>query len=111
MGGFNSGRNGGRPTAEASQSLVIEMRSLTRAGIGPGLLGKTMIHFGEERFPVELTIDTRSDGPGFSDFSHETRDTCDPKPIRYRIWLNWSRPRYGGRPYLVFCPGPAERAV
>jgi hypothetical protein len=74
-------------------------------------LGKAIIHFGEERFPVELTIDTRSDGPGFIDFSHETRDTCDPMPISYRIWLNWSRPRYGGRRYWFCCPGSGERAL
>jgi hypothetical protein len=47
MGGNNSGRWGGRPTAEATQSFVIQMASLTLAGIGPGLLSKTAIPFDE----------------------------------------------------------------
>lgn len=111
MGGLNSGRYGGRPTAEATQSFVLEMRSLTRAGIRPGILGKTIFHFGEERLPVELTIDTMREGPGWIDFAHETRDTNDPKLVRYRIWLNWSQPRFGGRRYWFCCPGTGERAA
>jgi hypothetical protein len=87
------------------------MRSLTRAGIGPGILGKTTIRFSEEKFPVELTIDTLREGPGFIDFSHETRDTSDLWPIRDRIWLNWSRPRFGGRRYWFCCPGTGERVT
>jgi hypothetical protein len=111
MGGYGSGRYGAVPTAEATQSFVIQMASLTRAGIGPGLLGKTTIPFDEGQFPVELTVDTRSEGPGFIDFAHETRDTSDPQPIRYRVWLNWSRPHYGGRRYWFCCPGTGEWAT
>jgi hypothetical protein len=111
MGGFGSGRYGAAPTSEATQSFVLEMAALTRASIGPGLHGKAFIHYGEERFPVELMTDTRTEGPGFIDFAHETRDTSDPAPIRYRIWLNWSRPCFGGRRYWFCCPGSGERAA
>ena len=111
MGGFGSGRYGAPPTSDATQSYVIAMASLTRSGIGPGLYGKAVIRFGEERFPVELTIDMRSEGPGFIEFAHETRDTSDPQPIRYRIWLNWRRPHFGGRRYWFCCPGTGELAA
>jgi hypothetical protein len=86
------------------------MASLTRAGIGPGLRGKATFLFDGGEFPVELTIDMRTEGPGFIDFAHETRDTSGPQPIRYRIWLNWSRPHYGGRRYWFCCLGTGDRA-
>src|SRR5690348_856700 len=110
MGGMGSGRYGGRPTAEATQSYVLTMASLTRAGIGPGLWGKVSYPFGGGEVPVELTIDTRGESPGFIDFAHETRDTRDPQPIGYRVWLNWWRPHYGGRRYWFCCPGTGEWA-
>ena len=111
MGNYNSGRRGGRPTDEATQSFVLSMASLTCAGIGPGWYGKATIRYGEEEFPVELTVDMRSEGPGFIDFAHKTRDTSNPQPIRYRIWLNWSRPHYGGRRYWFCCPGTGKWAT
>jgi hypothetical protein len=86
------------------------MASLKRAGIGPGLWGKVTYSFDDGESPVELTIDMRSEGPGFIDFVHETRDTSDPQPISYRVWLPWSRPHYGGRRYWFCCPGTGEWA-
>jgi hypothetical protein len=111
MGGYGSGRWGAWPTAEATQSYVIEMSSLTRAGIGPGRHGKATFPFEAGEFPVVLTIDCRSEGAGFIDFAHETRDTSDPRQICYRVWLNWSRPYFGGRRYWFCCPGTGERSA
>jgi len=37
-----------------------------------------VIPYGEEQFPVELTIDTRG-GAGFIDIGHDTRDMSDPE--------------------------------
>jgi hypothetical protein len=111
MGNFNSGRRGARPTSDATQSLVLEMASLTRAGLEPGLLARTTLHYGEEHFPVELTIDTRGENAGFIDFAHDTRNTRSPERISYRIWLNWSQPHYGGRRYWFCCPGTGKRAA
>jgi hypothetical protein len=111
MGGMGSGRYGGHPTAEATASITLNMAWLTKAGLGPGLLGKMTIHFGEEKFAVELTMDTRGGGAGFIDLAHETRDTSDPQLIGYRIWLNWSRPHYGGRRYWFCCPRTGNRTT
>jgi hypothetical protein len=77
MGNSNSNsgrRGGGRLTSEATQSLVLEMASLTRAGLEPGLLARTTLHYGEELFPVELTIDIRGENAGFIDFAHDSRE-------------------------------------
>jgi hypothetical protein len=83
---------------------------LTRAGLGPRTHGTATIPFEGGEFPVVLTIDCRSEGAGFIDFAHETRDTRGPQPISYRVWLNWSRPHYGGRRYWFCCPGTGEWA-
>jgi hypothetical protein len=72
------------------------MASLTRAGLEPGLLAATTLHYGEEQFPVELTIDTLGEDAGFIDLAHDTRDTRSPEWISYRICLTSSRPNYGG---------------
>ena len=111
MSDFNSGRRGARPTSDATQSLVLEMASLTRAGLEPGLLARTTLHFGEEHFPVELTIDTRGEDAGFIDFAHDTRDTRSPERISYLIPLSWSQPHYGGQRYWFCCPGTGKRAA
>jgi hypothetical protein len=87
------------------------MASLTRAGLEPGLLARTTLHFGEEHFPVELTIDTRGEDAGLIDFAHDTRDTRSPERISYRIWLSWSKPNYGGRRYWFCCPETGKRAA
>ena len=111
MGGSNSGRGSGRPTAEATQSYVLHMASLTRAGISPGLLGNATLPFDEGQFPVALTVDTRGEGPGFIHIAHETRDISNPQAISYRVELNWSRPQYGGRRYWFCCPKTGEWAT
>jgi hypothetical protein len=36
------------------------MASLTRAGLEPGLLARTILRYGKEHFPVELTINARA---------------------------------------------------
>jgi hypothetical protein len=87
------------------------MAWLTRAGIGPGFYGKAVIQYDEGQFPVELTIDMTSGGAGFIDFAHHTRDMSDPQAIHYRIYLNWTRPHFGGRRYWFCSPGTGERAT
>ena len=87
------------------------MASLTRAGFEPGLLARTTLHFGEEHFPVELTIDTRGEDAAFIDFAHDTRDTRSPERIWYRIWLSWSKPNFGGQRYWFCCPETGKRAA
>ena len=105
MGGYNSGRQGGRPTIQATQSFVLNMASLTRAGIKPGFHGKATLRFGEESFPVDLEIDTRRGAPGFIDLTHETRHVHrEQESIRYRISLNTSQPHFGGLRYWFCCP-------
>ena len=87
------------------------MASLTRAGLEPGLLARTTLHYGEEQFPVELTIDTLGEDAGFIDLAHDTRDTRSPEWISYRIPLSWSQPHYGGWRYWFCCPGTGKRAA
>src|SRR5262249_18355966 len=69
------------------------------------------LNYGEELFPVELTIATRGEDAGFIDFAHDTRDTRSPERISYRIWLSWSQPNFGGRRYWFCCPETGKRAA
>jgi hypothetical protein len=112
MGGYGSGRFGARPTSEATQSFVLDMRALTRAGVRPGLHGKARIHFGEDDFPVDLEIGTRGPGDGHIRIAHETRSTREePHPIRYSVYLTTTRPHFGGLRYWFICPADGRRVA
>jgi hypothetical protein len=70
--------------------------------IRQGMHAKIVIYFGQEEFSVELTINTTGEGAGFIDLAHNTRNRTDPRPISYRIYLNWTCPNYGGRRYWFY---------
>jgi hypothetical protein len=99
MGGMGSGRQGGRPTAEATQSFVFNIAWLTRDRLRPGMYGKTTITFNDE--PVEVTIDTRAEP--YIELEHDARCAWSPNRVRYRISLAWTPCRFCGRRWWFVC--------
>src|SRR5919199_4326510 len=112
MGGYGSGRRGGYPTSEATASYVLSARTLlTRLKLRPGMRGTGTIHFGEDRFPVELTIDTMAEP--HLELAHATRDGRRPgdERVRYRVPLLWTVPTYGGRRWWFQCPRTGRKVA
>jgi hypothetical protein len=62
-------------------------------------------HFGEEKFPVEIKIDTTDPSDPFIELTHQTRDSRERERIvRDRVRLIWTVPTYGGRRWWFQCP-------
>jgi hypothetical protein len=105
MGGFGSGRHGGTVTAEGTASYIIAANSLTRARLQMGLYATGTLHFGEERFAVEVKVDTTDPSDPFIELTHQTRDDREgDRIVRDRIRLIWTVPTYGGRRWWFRCP-------
>jgi hypothetical protein len=63
------------------------------------------LHFGEERFAVEVKVDTTDPSDPFIEFTHQTRDDREgDRIVRDRIRLIWTVPTYGGRRWWFRCP-------
>jgi hypothetical protein len=111
MGGFGSGRQGGMPTAEATASYVLDMSSFTRGGLAAGLFGTATVCFGGGEFPIEITLDTRSERDAYMQFIHRTRDSRREENVTYRVDLITTRPYYGGQRWWFVCPRTGRRAA
>jgi hypothetical protein len=105
LGGFGSGRYGGRVTAEGTASYILAASVLTRAQLQIGQRGTETYHFGEERFPVEIKLDTVDPSNPFLELTHQTRDEREgDRIVRDRVRLIWTVPTYGGRRWWFQCP-------
>jgi hypothetical protein len=109
MGGYGSGRHGGRPTSEACGSYVLESWQLDRARLRPGILGTTTFTY-RDGFALKLTIDTRNGACPFIEFEHERR-TSDAAMEKYRVVLLQTVPRFGGARWWFECPRTCRRVA
>src|SRR5689334_6237500 len=109
MGGFGSGRHGGRPTAEATASYVLAL-SWFRTEMRRGPLWSGTIRFNPGNFPVGITIDTSDPADAFVMLAHPTRDgDAGNHIVRDRVRLTWTEPTYGGRRWWFVCPRTGRR--
>jgi hypothetical protein len=70
-----------------------------------GLYATGTLHFGEERFAVEVKVDTTDPSDPFIELTHQTRDDREgDRIVRDRIRLIWTVPTYGGRRWWFQCP-------
>src|SRR5689334_5644327 len=112
MGGYGSGRYGGAVTAEGTASYIIAASVLTRASLQIGQIGTGTLHFGEEKFPVELHIDTTDWSDPFIELTHRTRDERERnRTVRDRIRLFLTVPTYGGHRWWFVCPRTGRRTT
>ena len=113
MGGYGSGRYGGRPTSEACASLVLSTTTFLRAGLRAAMKATASITFtaGGERFPVAMVIDTTDKQFPFIEFDHESRSRSSPSPQRYRVRLQRSPQPFGGMRWWFECPRTGARCV
>jgi hypothetical protein len=112
MGGFGSGRHGGPVTAEGTASYVLTTSILTRARLQMGQLAGGRVHFGEERFAVDIKVDTSDPSDPFIELIHQTRNQREgDRSVRDRIRLVWTVPTYGGRRWWFLCPRTGRRTT
>lgn len=112
MGGYGSGRTGGRPTYESTGSLVLRTTSFARAGLRFGLRGTANLTFtcDGDPFPVAITIDTLNRDSPYMELEHARRTTSATRE-RYRIELQTTPQPFGGVRWWFCCPRTGRRAV
>lgn len=108
MGGSNSGRWGGRPTAEACASFTLSMRGL-RPEEGALIEYPIRYEFDGEDFPVRVLLDLRTPGYPSALIRHSVR-AGDGEEIEYRVTLTRSPCRFGGWRWWWECPATGARA-
>jgi hypothetical protein len=112
MGGYGSGRYGGRPTSESCASLVLQTTTFLRAGLRFGMKGGGTLTYtvDGESFPVSFIIDTMDRDHPYIGFSH-TRRTEPSSFENYRVSLLTTPQRFGGVRWWFQCPYTGRRAV
>ena len=69
-------------------------------------------YFGDEKFPVEIRVDTTDASNPFLELTHQTRDDREgDRIVRDRIRLIWTVPTYGGRRWWFLCPRTGRRTT
>ncbi|MEE8099725.1 MAG: hypothetical protein V3T13_07300 [Hyphomicrobium sp.] len=110
MGGCGSGRYGGWPTSEATDSLVIDIAALRRGGLRAGFVASshyTWTSSFDGEFSADMLIDTRGRDDASIVLRHITRDN-DPREIAYRVPLTATRPPFGGLRWWFICPARGD---
>ena len=112
MGGYGSGRSGGRPTSEACASFTLTTTLLARARLRPGMKGTFTITYSEggDTFPVAVTIDTTGTTYRFIELAHAQR-TSSALPQRYQVALQTSPQPLGGLRWWYICPQRGRRCT
>jgi len=106
MGGYGSGRQGGRVTIQGTASYVLNLRTLR--GLRPGTRGFGNIKWADG-FVAGLTF-TAGEYDAYFELEHETRSTREPtRQVRYKVPLTWTEPQFGGRRWWWCCPISGRR--
>lgn len=112
MGGYGSGRHGGRPTADTS--LRIDAAWLVRTGHArPGATAGgtlTWSRNGEPYASVGYTADMSDPDAGELRLSYKRGSGADAEQVRQTIRFDWTEPHYGGRRWSFICPYSGRRS-
>jgi hypothetical protein len=116
MGGYGSGRSGGRPTVE--DGLTLNLPRLFKDGwLKPGAwtsgaLRWTRVSTGEETASIRFQSDLgKADGYVRLHWTSTIRRTGETRQCENRITLT-SRPQpFGGRRWFFICPCTGETAA
>ena len=112
MGGYGSGRTGGRPTYESTRSLILRTTSFARAGLRFGIRSNCTLTYGcnGDPFAVAMVIDTMDPLSPYIELEHRRR-THSADLERYRIYLGTTRQPFGGVRWWFLCPRTRRRSV
>ena len=112
MGGYGSGRQGGRPTSEACGSYVLSAKALRSIPHGVPCTAKGTWTWSREHhddFAVDYVLDTTRPQFPFFELTHVIR-SHDERSETYRIYLTSTPTRFGGRRWWWLCPRSHSRS-
>lgn len=106
MGGYGSGRCGGRPTTESC--LQFDLAWMLRneyAKHGSRTTGNLSWSYGDESVgPISYTARMDTAGEERLELSYARGSGRDVESVRQTIRLTFTRPRYGGKRWWMICP-------
>ncbi len=107
MGGYGSGRTGGRPTFESTATYKLSAKILRSIPHGVDCKACGKLTWGDE-FELRYELDaTQRPGPVFR-VSHAMRDAYE-REITYEIGMVSGPTRFGGRRWWWRCPRTGRR--
>ena len=113
MGGYNSGRSGGRPTAESALRLDIDAM-MRWGGIRPGarLAGEMGFKFYGDRLDIKFESRVGDPWDSWLRLRYVIHDhwSGEPHEIDEKVFLAMSQPHFGGRRWWFVCPRLNRRA-
>ncbi len=114
MGGWGSGRHGGRPTVE--DGLTIDLGLMLRRGwVKDGATGAGTLSWssrGERVASIGHRYDfTDPDQARLTLIYTRTPSNGLPEKVEQRIRLTYTRPTYGGRRWWMICPHRGRRVA
>jgi hypothetical protein len=116
MGGYGSGRSGGRPTVESGLTLdlqrLFETGWLTANVRTSGLMRWTLVSTGQETASIGFESDLGQQS-GYVQLRWTSTDqrSGEKRPRENRISLTTSPQPFGGRRWFFVCPRTGENAM
>jgi hypothetical protein len=111
VGGYNSGRTGGRPIAETSKRIDIAW--MIRKGLAvPGGYRSGTLSWnvgGEPAGWISYTADMVQTHASELRLSYTRGDGADRESVQQTITLTFTEPNYGGRRWWMICPSRGNR--
>lgn len=112
MGGYGSGRHGGRPTADASLRIDLAWMIRTRQAVeGATIMGSLSWSRGRETVSsISYTAFMNQPGEERLELRYTRGKGDDAEHVRQSIRLCFTRPHYGGKRWWMICPYRGVRA-
>lgn len=106
MGGWGSGRYGGRPTADASHRIDLAWMMRTgRAKVGASIWGSlSWTRGGQPSGSIRYTAIMDTPGEERLELSYTRGKGDDAEKVKQTVLLCFTRPNYGGKRWWMICP-------
>lgn len=107
MGGYNSGRRGGRPTIEDGLTVSLPLM-MGRGWVRSGETGRGSLQWsrhGEKFSQIGHSFDMRDPEESWLKLSYRWTPDGEPaRSVEQRIRLVYTSPNFGGRRWWMLCP-------
>ena len=108
MGGWGSGRQGGRVTIEGCGSLRLSISDLRDLMDDPPGTARWMQYSQNGEHRMTVVVEVRA-SHGYVRLQHPSRASDRTEHMDYTVGLIWTVPRFGGRRWWFSCPLSGRR--
>jgi hypothetical protein len=110
MGGWGSGRQGGRVTIEGCGSCRLSIRDVRDLLHAPAGTARWLHYRQNGEYLLTVVVELRPDH-GYVRLQHPSRASDRAERMDYTLGLTWTVPRFGGRRWWFTCPISGRRCA